>query len=50
MFKTVFEKDPMDPTMGQKYRDEILKVGGSRWVLYRCVERGSADSHHAGMR
>ncbi|GMK53814.1 hypothetical protein CspeluHIS016_0104000 [Cutaneotrichosporon spelunceum] len=30
MFETVFSKDPMSPENGMKYRNEILKVGGSR--------------------
>lgn len=29
MFATNFEKDPMDPVQGLKYREEILQKGGS---------------------
>lgn len=30
MYKTVFANDPMSVTNGAKYRNEILRVGGSR--------------------
>ncbi|KIJ66993.1 hypothetical protein HYDPIDRAFT_174274 [Hydnomerulius pinastri MD-312] len=30
MYATVFKKDPLDPKLGQLYRDKILLVGGSR--------------------
>jgi hypothetical protein len=30
MYATVFKKDPLNPLLGQRYRDEILRVGGSR--------------------
>lgn len=30
MFETVFRKDPMSPALGSKYRDCILRPGGSR--------------------
>ena len=30
MYATVFKKDPLDPALGQRYRDEILRPGGSR--------------------
>lgn len=30
MWSNIFSANPMDPTAGKKYRDEILKVGGSR--------------------
>lgn len=33
MYKTVFEKDPMDKEAGQRYRREILQPGGSRCVV-----------------
>lgn len=30
MYATVFKADPLDPARGQKYREKILRVGGSR--------------------
>jgi Zn-dependent oligopeptidase len=30
MYVTVFKTDPLDPVRGRKYRDSILRVGGSR--------------------
>lgn len=30
MYATVFKKDPLDPALGMKYRECILKPGGSR--------------------
>jgi metallopeptidase MepB len=30
MYATVFKKDPLDPSLGQRYREKILRVGGSR--------------------
>jgi metallopeptidase MepB len=30
MYATVFKKDPLDPALGQRYREKILRVGGSR--------------------
>jgi metallopeptidase MepB len=30
MYATVFKKDPLSPELGKQYRDEILRVGGSR--------------------
>ena len=30
MYATVFKKDPLNPSLGQRYRDKILRVGGSR--------------------
>jgi Zn-dependent oligopeptidase len=33
MYATVFKKDPLDPERGKKYRDNILRVGGSREEL-----------------
>lgn len=30
MYATVFKADPLDPARGQRYRDKILLVGGSR--------------------
>lgn len=30
MYATVFKADPLDPARGKRYRDAILKVGGSR--------------------
>ena len=30
MYATVFKKDPLDPALGQRYRERILRVGGSR--------------------
>ena len=30
MYATVFKKDPLDPELGERYREKILKVGGSR--------------------
>jgi len=30
MYATVFKKDPLDPSLGQLYRDKILRVGGSK--------------------
>ncbi|KAA1469830.1 metallopeptidase MepB [Dentipellis sp. KUC8613] len=33
MYATVFKKDPLDPKLGQRYRDSILQPGGSREEL-----------------
>lgn len=33
MYSTVFKVDPLDPALGKRYRDSILKVGGSREEL-----------------
>lgn len=33
MYATVFKKDPLDPKLGRKYRDAILRPGGSREEL-----------------
>ncbi|KAG6850281.1 hypothetical protein H0H93_015538 [Arthromyces matolae] len=33
MYSTVFKTDPLDPARGKKYRDEILRPGGSREEL-----------------
>jgi Zn-dependent oligopeptidase len=30
MYATVFKKSPLDPQLGQLYREKILRVGGSR--------------------
>ncbi|KIM89266.1 hypothetical protein PILCRDRAFT_61316 [Piloderma croceum F 1598] len=30
MYATVFKKDPLNPALGQRYRERILRVGGSR--------------------
>lgn len=30
MYATVFKQDPLDPALGQRYRESILKPGGSR--------------------
>jgi hypothetical protein len=30
MYATVFKKDPLNPALGKRYRESILKVGGSR--------------------
>ncbi|TFK73564.1 zincin [Pluteus cervinus] len=30
MYATVFKADPLDPVRGKRYRDKILRVGGSR--------------------
>ncbi|THH20564.1 hypothetical protein EW146_g816 [Bondarzewia mesenterica] len=30
MYATVFKRDPLDPALGQRYRESILKPGGSR--------------------
>ncbi|KAI6111590.1 hypothetical protein EDD16DRAFT_1608053 [Pisolithus croceorrhizus] len=30
MYRTVFKRDPLDPTLGQLYRSKILLPGGSR--------------------
>ncbi|TFK30969.1 peptidase M3A/M3B [Crucibulum laeve] len=30
MYATVFKADPLDPARGQRYRDAILRAGGSR--------------------
>jgi len=30
MYAAVFKEDPLSPKAGQRYRDEILKPGGSR--------------------
>lgn len=30
MYKTVFASNPLSPDSGKKYRDSILKPGGSR--------------------
>ncbi|KAK4705328.1 DNA-directed RNA polymerase III subunit RPC6, partial [Phenoliferia sp. Uapishka_3] len=38
MFKTVFEKDPMDQASGKHYRDKILSPGGSRDEMQSLVE------------
>ena len=34
MYKTVFERNPMDPALGKAYRDKILGPGGSRSVHF----------------
>jgi len=33
MYATVFKADPLDPVRGKRYRDKILRVGGSREEL-----------------
>jgi len=33
MYATVFKADPLDPARGQRYRDKILRAGGSREEL-----------------
>ena len=33
MYATVFKKDPLDPTLGEKYKNSILVPGGSREEL-----------------
>jgi len=38
MYATVFKKDPLDPALGQRYRDSILKPGGSREELLSLKE------------
>lgn len=30
MYATVFKADPLDPARGQRYRERILRPGGSR--------------------
>ena len=30
MYQTVFKKDPLSPELGSKYRQDILRPGGSR--------------------
>lgn len=30
MFRTVFSSDPMDPSKGALYREQILRPGGSK--------------------
>lgn len=30
MFKTAFERNPMDPKVGRRYRECVLEKGGSR--------------------
>ena len=41
MYATVFKKDPLDPALGEKYKNSILVPGGSREELdsltVRCV-------------
>ncbi|GAA5981288.1 hypothetical protein JCM11641_005633 [Rhodosporidiobolus odoratus] len=38
MFATVFEKDPMNPDAGRRYREKILQVGGSRDEMDSLVD------------
>jgi len=33
MYATVFKKDPLNPALGEKYKDSILLPGGSREEL-----------------
>jgi Zn-dependent oligopeptidase len=33
MYATVFKKDPLDPALGEKYKNSILVPGGSREEL-----------------
>ena len=33
MYATVFKKDPLDPALGDKYKNSILVPGGSREEL-----------------
>ena len=41
MYATVFKKDPLDPALGEKYKDSILVPGGSREELDSLTVRCS---------
>lgn len=45
MYDAVFAKDPMSAEAGQRYRKEILEVGGSR-----CVDGSSLSSLPQGVQ
>ena len=54
MYATVFKPDPLDPVRGAKYREAILRPGGSREEddslkvtdLILCVPVGNSSIEH----
>lgn len=51
VFATVFEKDPLSPEAGARYRKSILSVGGSRDEMESLTELlGRAPNNEAFMR
>lgn len=42
MYATVFKQDPLDPTLGEKYKNSILLPGGSRDELDSLTVRRCA--------
>jgi Zn-dependent oligopeptidase len=42
MYATVFKKDPLDPMLGYKYKNSILRPGGSREELDSLTVRCGA--------
>lgn len=42
MYATVFEKNPLDPALGEKYKKSILLPGGSREELDSLTVRCGA--------
>ena len=42
MYATVFKKDPLDPALGEKYKNSILLPGGSREELDSLTVRCGA--------
>ncbi|KZP02538.1 hypothetical protein FIBSPDRAFT_969873 [Athelia psychrophila] len=45
MYPTVFRVDPLDPALGKRYRDSILKVGGSREELQVSLHKLWTTEH-----